>query len=129
MNKEQIDIFEKFRKLTLSFPNEILKSKMHSVCNEQLEYLADELLLLSEEILSQVSAYGVCLYLQHGGDLQTEKNNDYILHDLFLHEGHQNAGPIFYRVRDLVQELSAALTDKQIELFNSESEINKILQE
>jgi hypothetical protein len=129
MNKEQIDIFEKFRKLTLSFPNEILKSKMHSVCNEQLEYLADELLLLSEEILSQVSAYGVCLYLQHGGDLQTEKNNDYILHDLFLHEGHQNAGPIFYRVRDLVQELSAALTDKQIELFNSESEINKKLQE
>ena len=61
MNKEQIDIFEKFRKLTLSFPNEILKSKMHSVCNEQLEYLADELLLLSEEILSQVSAYVVCL--------------------------------------------------------------------
>jgi hypothetical protein len=103
---------------------------------ETLEYLADELLLLSEEILSQVSAYGVCLYLKYGGDLQTEKNNDYILHDLFLHDGHQNAGPIFYRIRGIIQELSPenskndhVLSEKQKNLFDGESEINKKLQE
>jgi len=110
------------------YPNRI-KLLVDDVNRETLEYLADELLLLSEEILSQVSAYGVLLYLQHGGNLQTEKNNDYILHDLFLHEGHQNAGPVFYRVRKIVQELSAVLSDKQNELFSSESEINKKLQE
>lgn len=109
------------------YPNRI-KLLVDDVNRETLEYLADELLLLSEEILSQVSAYGVCLYLQHGGNLQTEKNNDYILHDLFLHEGHQNAGPVFYRVCKIVQELSAVLSDKQNELFNSESKINKKLQ-
>ena len=96
---------------------------------ETLEYLADELLLLSEEILSQVSAYGVYLYLKYGGDLQTEKNNDYILHELFLNEGHQNAGSVFYHVRGLVQELSTVLSDKQNDLFKNESEINKNLQE
>ena len=110
------------------YPNRI-KLLVDDVNRETLEYLADELLLLSEEILSQVSAYGVLLYLQHGGNLQTEKNNDYILHDLFLHEGHQNAGPVFYRVRKIVQELSAVLSDKQNELFSSESEINKKLQD
>ena len=52
-----------------------LKDKMLDVCNEESAYVADELLLLSEEILSQVAAYGVCLYLQHGENLQTEKNN------------------------------------------------------
>jgi len=118
-----------FQKFSENFPNERLKDKMLDVCDEHPEYAADELLLLSEEILSQVSAYGVCLYLQHGGELQTEKNNDYILHHLFLHEGHQNAGPIFYSVRNIVQELSAVFSDKQNELFSSESEINKKLQE
>jgi hypothetical protein len=108
---------------------ERLQEKMLKVVKEQLEYAAYELLLLSEEILSHVSAYGVCLYLKHGGNLQTEIDNDYLLHDLFLHDGHQNAGPIFYRVRGIVQQLSVVLSDKQNELFNSESEINKKLQE
>jgi len=110
------------------YPNRI-KLLVDEVNRETKEYLADELLLLSEDILSHVSAYGVCLYLQHGGNLQTEKNNDYIMHDLFLNEGHQNAGPIFYRVRNIVQELSAVLSDKQKELFKSDSKINKKLQD
>ena len=128
MSEKIKEINKAFQQFSVNFPNERLRIKMLDVGNEHPEYAADELLLLSEEILSQVSAYGVCLYLQHGGELQTEKNNDYILHDLFLHEGHQNAGPVFYRVRNIVQELSAVLSDKQNELFNSESKINKKLQ-
>jgi hypothetical protein len=69
------DILPYFEKLANDFP-ENLKDKMLAVCKEKPEYMADELLLLSEEILSQVAAYGICLYLQHGGNLQTEKNND-----------------------------------------------------
>jgi hypothetical protein len=126
MSNNTLNYFQQFSE---NFPNERLKVKMLDVCKEHPEYVADELLLLSEEILSQVSAYGVCLYLQYGGNLQNEKNNDYILHDLFLHNGHQNAGPVFYNVRNLVQELTAVLSDKQNELFNSESDINKKLQD
>ena len=88
-------------------PVKRLKDKMLEVCNEQKAYVADEILLLSEEILSQVSAYGVCLYLQNGVNHQSEKNNDYILHDLFLNEGHQNAGPIFYRICNIIQEINS----------------------
>ena len=123
--KERLAEFETFAN---NF-SENLKTKMLTVCKEQPEYMADELLLLSEEILSQVSAYGACLYLQKGGILQTEKNNDYLLHELFLNNGHQNSGPVFYKVRAILQELTAVLSDKQNELFNSESDINKKLQE
>jgi hypothetical protein len=129
MNKKVYEVVLGFQKYSENLLNDRLRKKMRDVCNEHPDYVADELLLLSEEILSQVSAYGVCLYLQKGGILQTEKNNDYILHDLFLHDGHQNAGPVFYNVRNLVQELTAVLSDKQNELFNSESDINKKLQE
>lgn len=113
------DILGDFETLANDFP-ENLKTKMLLVCDEQPEYVADELLLLSEEILSQVSAYGVCLYLQHGGTLQTEKNNDYILHNLFLHEGHQNAGPVFDKICGAVNDIKENLTalDSAIELFN-----------
>lgn len=132
MSKKVKEINKAFKKLTENFSNERLRKKMLDVCEEYPEYAADELLLLSEEILSHVSAYGVCLYLQKGGDLQTEKNNDYILHDLFLQDGHQNAGPVFYRIRGIIQELSPenskndhVLSEKQKDLFDSESKINK----
>jgi hypothetical protein len=129
MSKKIKEELPEFLQFSENMPNERMQKKIQDVCEEYPEYAADELLLLSEEILSQVSAYGVCLYLQKGGDLQTEKNNDYILHDLFLHDGHQNAGPVFYSVRGLVQELNTVLSDEQNELFSSESEINKKLQE
>lgn len=129
MTKKVKDINKVFQTFSENFRNKRLQKKMLDVCDEHPNYVADELLLLSEEILSQVSAYGVSLYLQFAGNLQTEKNNDYILHNLFLHEGHQNAGPIFYSVRNIVQEMSAVLSDKQNELFSSESEINKKFQD
>jgi len=71
---------------------------MSKVKNEVPAYQADEILLLSEEILSQVSAYGVCLYLQQSNCSQTDKNNDIILHEFFLRAGHQNAGSLFNRI-------------------------------
>lgn len=109
-----------FQLLSENFPNKRLRIKILDVCNEHPEYAADELLLLSEEILSQVSAYGVCLYLKYGRKLQTEKNNDYILHDLFLHEGHQNAGPIFYGVCGVVNDIKGNLNSSDRELFKNE---------
>lgn len=113
---------EDFKTIANEFAVKSIKDKMLAVCKEKPEYMADELLLLSEEILSQVAAYGVCLYLQHGGNLQTEKNNDYILHDLFLHEGHQNAGPVFDKICGAVNDIKENLTalDSAIELFNNE---------
>ena len=114
------DILPDFAKYSETITVKRIKEKMLLVCDEQPEYVADELLLLSEEILSQVAAYGVCLYLQKGGALQTEKNNDYILHDLFLHEGHQNAGPVFYRICGVINDIKENLSASDIELFNHE---------
>lgn len=111
---------EDFKTIANEFAVKSIKDKMLAVCKEQPEHMADELLLLSEEILSQVAAYGVCLYLQHGGNLQTEKNNDYILHDLFLHEGHQNAGPVFNRICGIVNDIKKNLKAPEKDLFNDE---------
>jgi hypothetical protein len=128
MNQKVVEILPEFYQFAESFSVKLLKKKMLEVCKEEIEYVADELLLLSEEILSQVSAFGVCLYLQKAGDSQTEKNNDYILHELFLKQGHQNAGPVFYRVCAILREITG-LTEKQKELFDSDKPINKQLQE
>ena len=123
-------ILKDFLEFSKQIPNQRIREKIEDACNEDgLNYVADELLLLSEEILSQVSAYGVCLYLKHGGALQTEKNNDYILHELFLYQGHQNAGPIFYKVRDIVNEIRIEIPENEFNLFDCESDINKALQE
>ncbi len=123
-------ILKDFLAFSLQIPNKRIREKIADVCNEDdLNYAADELLLLSEEILSQVSAFGVCLYLQLGGVKQKEWNNDYILQDLFLNKGHQNAGPIFYKVRDIVNEIRTEIPENVFKLFDSESDINKELQE
>ena len=123
------DLLPDFEEFSNKIQVKRLKEKMLEVCDERLSYVADELLLLSEEILSQVSAFGVCLYLQNGGVLQTEKNNDFILQELFLHQGHQNAGPVFYKVRGLVNEIKAEISESDFKLFDGESDINKGLQE
>lgn len=120
MSEKIKEINEAFQLLSENFPNKRIRIKILDVCNEHTEYAADELLLLSEEILSQVSAYGVCLYLKYGGELQTEKNNDYILHDLFLHEGHQNSGPIFYGVCGVMNDIKGNLDSSDRELFKNE---------
>ena len=123
-------ILKDFLEFSKQIPNQRIREKIADVCNEDdLNYVADELLLLSEEILSQVSAFGVCLYLQLGGVKQKEWNNDYILQDLFLNKGHQNAGPIFYKVRDIVNEIRTEIPENEFNLFNCESDINKALQE
>ena len=131
MNKKVNEVFLGFQKYSENFLNDRLRKKIQDVCNEYPEYAADELLLLSEEILFQVSAYGVCLYLQHGDTLQTEKNNNYILHELFLHNGHQNAGPVFNRICGIVNDIKKNLKAPEKDLFNdklnNESALNKEL--
>ena len=123
-------ILKDFLEFSKQIPNQRIKEKIEDACTEDdLNYVADELLLLSEEILSQVSAYGVCLYLQLGGSKQKEWNNDYILQDLFLNKGHQNAGPIFYKVRDIVNDIRSEIPENEFNLFDCESDINKELQE
>jgi hypothetical protein len=57
MSKKVKEINEAFQLLSENFPNERLRIKMLDLGNEYPEYAADELLLLSEKILSQVSAY------------------------------------------------------------------------
>jgi hypothetical protein len=118
------DILPDFEKLANNFSNTRIKSKMLDVCDEDMHYVADELLLLSEEILSQISAYGVCLYLVKGGNIQSEQNNDYILHKLFLFDGHQNAGPVFNETCKIIKGIQSNLSSEEFEIFDSNSSIN-----
>ena len=116
-----------FFALAKTIPSIRLRNRIYDVCDEKTQYVADELLLLSEEILSQVSAYGVCLYLEKGEKLQTERNNDYILHELFLNERHQNAGPVFFNVCKIVEAINDKLSAHEFEPFQESSPIHQEL--
>ena len=124
MNLKIKDIQPDFFALSKHIPSERLKKRIIDVCEEELQFVADELLLLSEEILSQVSAFGICLYLQKGAQKQNDRSNDYILHDLFLNREHQNAGPIFFNVCDIVQSIQSEISPRELELFVYDSDIH-----
>jgi hypothetical protein len=79
-----------------------LQTKIESVQQESDEYAADELIELGEEILTQLAAMGLAVYLQQGK--QKEVFNDFII-SLFLSNGHEyNAGPLYRWVANMLKE-------------------------
>lgn len=84
-----------------NLPNR-LQSKIEAVQQESDEYAADELIELGEEILTQLTAMGLAVYLQQGK--QKEVFNDFII-SLFLSNGHAyNAGPLYRWVANMVKD-------------------------
>ena len=70
-----------------------LTQKIQAVQSEDDAYAADELVELGEEILSQLAAMGIAVYLQQVK--QKEVFNDFLI-SLFLSNGHAyNAGPLY----------------------------------
>ncbi len=84
-----------------NLPNR-LQTKIEAVRQESDEYAADELIELGEEILSQLAAMGLAVYIQ-----QTEQKdtfNDFVI-SLFLSNGHEyNAGPLYRWVANMLKE-------------------------
>lgn len=84
-----------------SLPNR-LQTKIEAVRQESDEYAADELVELGEEILSQLAAMGLAVYLQQ--ENQKETFNDFVI-SLFLSNGHEyNAGPLYRWVANMLKE-------------------------
>ena len=79
----------KFREIP-NLPPRLIQ-KIEAVRSEDDAYAADELVELGEEILSQLAAMGIAVYLQQAK--QKEVFNDFLI-SLFLSNGHAyNAGP------------------------------------
>jgi hypothetical protein len=97
----------KNEKLELIFSKGILpnriKFRIKDVLDEDPAYAADELVELSEEILFQLSAIGMSIYLKQSN--QKDVFNDFII-DLFTVKSHSyNAGPLFKWTAHMVKDL------------------------
>jgi hypothetical protein len=84
-----------------TLPNRF-QTKIEAIRQESDEYAADELIELGEEILSQLAAMGLAVYLQQ--KKQQETFNDFVI-SLFLSNGHKyNAGPLYRWVANMLKE-------------------------
>ena len=93
------------------------------VLDEDPAYVADELVELSEEILLQLSAIGMSLYLDQSN--QKDVFNDFII-DLFTTKSNSyNAGPLFKWTAHMVKDLKGDKCDLIKSFFWSEGEQNK----
>lgn len=91
------------------FPNlpPRLTHKIESVQSEEDAHAADELVELGEEILSQLAAMGIAVYLQQ--KKQKEVFNDFLI-SLFLSNGHAyNAGPVYRWAANMINEAEGSL--------------------
>jgi hypothetical protein len=87
------------------FPNlpPRLNQKINALQSEEDDaYAADELVELGEEILSQLAAMGIAVYLQQAK--QKEVFNDFLI-SLFLSNGHAyNAGPLYRWAANMIKD-------------------------
>ena len=80
---------------------ERLQIKIDAIIGENDEYAADELVEMGEEILSQLAAMGLAVYL--GQAEQKDVFNDFII-TLFLSKGQDyNAGPVYRWVANMLK--------------------------
>ena len=83
-----------------------LLHRIEAVQKEDDAYAADELVELGEEILSQLAAMGIAVYLQQ--EKQKEVFNDFLI-SLFLSNGHAyNAGPLYRWAANMIKEAEGA---------------------
>ena len=104
-----------------------LLHRIEAVQKEDDAYAADELVELGEEILSQLAAMGIAVYLQQAK--QKEVFNDFLI-SLFLSNGHAyNAGPLYRWAANMIKEAEG--TDAELlkpffwEVKNGKEVLNK----
>ena len=101
-----------------------LTQKIQAVQSEDDAYAADELVELGEEILSQLAAMGIAVYLQQAK--QKDVFNDFLI-SLFLSNGHAyNAGPLYRWAANMIKDAegpSAELLKPFFWEVNNEKEV------
>ena len=106
---------------TLTIPKR-LNDLVTEVLEEDPAYVADELVGLSEEILLQLSATGIAIYLEQSN--QKDVFNDFII-DLFTTKSHSyNAGPLFKWTAHMIKDLKGDKVSLIKPFFWSEGEQN-----
>ena len=109
--------------------NPTIPKKLNDLVTEVLEedpaYVADELVELSEEILLQLSAIGISIYLEQTN--QKDVFNDFII-DLFTTKSHSyNAGPLFKWTAHMIKDLKGVEVSLIKPFFWSEVDQKKMI--
>lgn len=115
----------------INFQNRIIPprliQKVSAVQSEEDAYAADELVELGEEILSQLAAMGIAVYLQQAN--QKEVYNDFLI-SLFLSNGHAyNAGPLYRWAANMIKESEGEDAILLYPLFWETKEEKEVLRE
>lgn len=104
-----------------------LTIKVQAVQSEDDAYAADELVELGEEILSQLAAMGIAVYLQQVK--QKEVFNDFLI-SLFLSNGQAyNAGPLYRWAANMLKDADGTEAALLKPFFWEEKEGKQILNE
>jgi hypothetical protein len=108
--------------LKLPLPTSIL-SKLEAVRDEELQYAADEIVELAEEILNHISGLGIIYYLK--SKQQKEVYNDFLI-QLFNSSGHDyNAGPLFRWAANMIKEMEMEISKDLYSIFWKDGQLNK----
>lgn len=115
----------------INFQNVIIPprliQKIQAVQSEDDAYAADELVELGEEILSQLAAMGIAVYLQQ--EKQKEVFNDFLI-SLFLSNGHAyNAGPLYRWAANMLKDADGAEAALLKPFFWEEKDGKEVLNE
>ena len=104
-----------------------LIQKIEAVQSEDDAYAADELVELGEEILSQLAAMGIAVYLHQ--PRQKEVFNDFLI-SLFLSNGHAyNAGPLYRWAANMIKEVEGTDAELLKPFFWQEKDGKQVLNE
>jgi len=99
-----------------------IHSKLRDVENEDIQYAADELVELAEEILNHITALGMIYYLK--SKKQKEVYNDFLI-QLFNSSGHDyNAGPLFRWTANMLKELDGEIPNEHYQFFWKDGALN-----
>ena len=107
--------------LELALPPAI-HSKLLDVKNEDIQYAADEIVELAEEILNHITGLGIIYYLK--SKQQKEVYNDFLI-QLFNSSGHDyNAGPLYRWAANMIKELDTEMPSAHYEFFWQDAQLN-----
>jgi len=107
--------------LELALPPAI-HSKLMDVKNEDIQYAADEIVELAEEILNHITGLGIIYYLK--SKQQKEVYNDFLI-QLFNSSGHDyNAGPLYRWAANMINELNTEMPSAHYGFFWQDDLLN-----
>lgn len=104
---------------------ERLTLKVEAIKKEFDAYAADELVELGEEILAQLAAMAISVYLKQAN--QKEVYNDFLIGLFTSKSSTYNAGPIYRWAANMLQEVNPSVSEKLYSYFWEKVEAKEIL--